>query len=103
MTTPSWAVDLGQYSDAMQTVLSNTNSIITAQEAIEAQYATIEGAWHSPAGTSFVDVTTQINTAMNQLATVLGSIYQAMKTTQGNYVQAEQENVSILSFLTSSS
>jgi WXG100 family type VII secretion target len=103
MTTPSWAVDLGQYGDAMQTVLSNTNTIMAAQEGIQGQYATIEGAWRSPAGTSFTDVTTTINTAMSQLVAVLDSIYEAMKTTQGNYVQAEQENVSILNFLTSSS
>jgi uncharacterized protein YukE len=92
MTPQSWSVDLSQFSDAMQTVMNNTQSISDAYESIQSQYTIIEEIWTSPAGTSFADITSTIDSAMNQLGNVLNSIYSAMQSSYTNYQTEEQAN-----------
>jgi WXG100 family type VII secretion target len=92
MTAQSWAIDLAQFSDAMQAVGTNTTSISDAYESIRTQYSVIETVWSSPAGTSFADITSTIDNAMSQLNSVLESIGQAMHTSYNNYLQTEQAN-----------
>lgn len=93
MTAHSWAVDLTQFSDAMQAVATNTSSISDSYESIQMQYPMIEEAWSSPAGTTFADTTSSIDSAMSQLNSVLQSIQQAMQSSYNNYYQTEQDNV----------
>ena len=92
MTPHSWSVDLSLFSDAMQTVMNNTQSISDAYASIQAQYGAIESLWTSPAGTSFADITSVIDSAMSRLYTVLDSVYTAMQSSYTTYQTEEQTN-----------
>jgi uncharacterized protein YukE len=96
MTAQSWSVDLAAFTDAMQVVSTNTQSISDAYESIQMQYTVAETVWSSPAAQSFTDLTTTINSAMSQLNSVLGSIYAAMQSSYDNYHQTEQGNTNNL-------
>jgi WXG100 family type VII secretion target len=92
MTAHSWSVDLEALNDAMHAVGTNNNSISDAYSSIQAQYSLIETLWSSPAGVSFSDITSTIDSAMAQLNSVLSSIGTAMQTSYNNYLTTEQAN-----------
>jgi WXG100 family type VII secretion target len=96
MTAQSWSTDLAAFSDAIQVIENKIQSISDSYSSIQTQYLIIQDVWSSPAGQSFTDITSSIDSAMNQLNHVLGSISQAMQTSYGNYLQAEQATINNL-------
>lgn len=89
MTPKSWTVDLAQMADAITYISAQYDLIDTYNETISTQIRNVENAWSSPSGDSFSDVAAQVQSALDDLYSLVGQIADQMQWTYDNYVQAE--------------
>ncbi|MYS23327.1 WXG100 family type VII secretion target, partial [Streptomyces sp. DvalAA-14] len=92
MTPASWTNDLKELADAITFVQGKADTIADQISTITTQYSTLEEIWATPAGQTFTDVATRVNSAMQQLQTLLGDTTDRMQMTHDNYQQAEEKN-----------
>ncbi|MFG2525235.1 hypothetical protein [Streptomyces sp. NPDC048527] len=93
MTTASWMISLWAFADSMKKLQDMSYVISYDIGVIKDQYSLIESIWNSPAGQSFVDLTTRVNKVTGDFETLLTDMQACMKTTYDNYVQVEQANI----------
>ena len=93
MTETSWMIDVWAFADSMKTVQTQADVISDTIRTIKSQYALIEGVWSSPAGQSFIQLTTRVNTVTDNLENLLSEMQDRMQISYDNYVQAEKANI----------
>ncbi|MGW1726759.1 WXG100 family type VII secretion target [Streptomyces sp. NPDC002306] len=93
MTPGAWAVDIGQLGEAITLVRNRAGVIEENINAIQDQYHAIEYAWQGPAGTTFGDVSTEVNKTMRDLQDLLVDMIERMMTSKDNYIAAESANI----------
>jgi WXG100 family type VII secretion target len=93
MTPAAWAVDIGQLGEAITLVRNRADVIEDNINTIQDQYRVIEDAWKGPAGTTFSDVSTEVNKTMRDLQDLLTDMIERMMTSKANYISAETANI----------
>ncbi len=92
ITMAQFKVDLADLHDAIGTVQKAATAIDADCQTIVAQYAAIEAAWVSPAGTSFTEMSSILSNTMDMLVDLLADTVQRMQQSYDNYVEVEQAN-----------
>jgi WXG100 family type VII secretion target len=87
-----FTVDLEQFSDAITTVTTCQNAISQDYSQIQSELTAVADAWSSPAGQSYEDVQSALNSAMQNLEGLLAEILTRMQQTYQNYQDTEQTN-----------
>ena len=86
-------VDLGQLSDAIGSVGAQRDAIRTAFEQIKSHFSDVGAMWFGPAGQSFRDFDSTLQTAAQDTLDVLDDIVNRLGTAYQNYSDAEATNV----------
>lgn len=89
-------VDLAAMSDAIGVVSSKSSSIRTDLTSLQTLLTQLQSDWQSPAGLTYSDLSTSLNTAATSMETVLDGIVSRLGTTYENYVAMETTNASTI-------
>ncbi len=92
MTPKAWSVDLPALHDAIYSVSFQRDSIESGVRSIRFTFKNIEDHWRSPAGDSFVVVTTNFNSVIDNLMAVLDEAIGRMRSSYQNYLSTEGAN-----------
>ena len=92
----SFKVDLAALHDAIGRVSRERDGMHGGIEGLRSTFRNVEDHWRSPAGNSFVALTTNFNSATDNLMAVLDEAIRRMQTSYDNYVQMEQTNTNNL-------
>jgi WXG100 family type VII secretion target len=88
----TFTVDLAALNDAIGQVSAERDTIQGGVATLRATFQDIESEWKSPAGTSFLTLTTTFNTITDRLMTVLEDAIDRMRTAHQNYATTEEQN-----------
>src|SRR5260370_1959858 len=92
MTPKAWSVDLPALHDAIYSVSFQRDSIESGVRSIRFTFKNIEDHWRSPAGDSFVVVTTNFNSVIDNLMAVLDEAIGRLRSSYQNYLSTEAAN-----------
>ena len=88
----SFMVDLAALSDAIGQVSAQRDAMQAGIQSLRSTFSNVEDHWQSPAGTSFVEVTTHFNSVTDNLMAVLEEGISRMNTAYQNYSSTESTN-----------
>jgi WXG100 family type VII secretion target len=87
-----FTVDLGALSDAIGQVSAEREAMQGGIQGLRSVFSNVESHWQSPAGTSFVSLTTKFNSVTDNLMEVLDEAIDRMNTAHQNYSSTEATN-----------
>jgi WXG100 family type VII secretion target len=85
-------VDLAALSDATNRISGERDAMQGGIQSLRSTFGLIEDHWQSPAGTSFVGLTANFNSAADNLMAVLDDAIGRMRTSYQNYASTEATN-----------
>jgi uncharacterized protein YukE len=85
-------VDLAALNDAIGQVSAERENMHGGIQSLRTTFSNVEDHWKSPAGTSFVGLTTNFNSVTDNLMSVLDEAIGRMRTAHQNYVTTEATN-----------
>src|SRR5260370_13694098 len=88
----SFMVDLAALSEAISKMSGERDAMQGGIESLRSTFTNVEDHWQSPAGSSFVPLTTNFNSVTDQLMAVLDDAISRMRTAYQNYVATEAGN-----------
>ncbi|HEY2794024.1 MAG TPA: hypothetical protein VGJ28_16780 [Micromonosporaceae bacterium] len=92
----SFTVDLAALSHAIDRVSAERETMNGGIQSLRTTFGNVEDHWRSPAGNSFVDLTTSFNTVTDNLMAVLDEAIGRMRSTYNGYVSTESTNTTNL-------
>jgi uncharacterized protein YukE len=93
ITLAQFKVYLGDFSDAISMVSTQSNIVHETLADIEQELNTVTQIWQSPAASTFDPLRTEFHNSSADLGDVLAGILHRMRITYQNYLDAERKAV----------
>jgi WXG100 family type VII secretion target len=94
--TDGFAVDLAALAHAIDQVSGERDTMHGEIHSLRSTFGNVEDHWKSPAGSTFVGLTTTFNSATDNLMAVLEEAINRMRTAYHNYAATEATNTNNL-------
>jgi len=94
----TWAVDIPELGHAIGKVKGERDQMVDNIRQLKTTFVNVESHWKSPAGNTFIVLSTSFNSATDVLVELLNEAISRMQTAYNNYVATEGTNSNNLKY-----